>query len=67
MAGIHYHHSLQEGSEFNPQYIYQDSKILGYSLALVHLIPSWLVWTEMECTVNVVLTKRPIDQFKLVQ
>ena len=32
----------------NPQYIL-GQKDLGYSLALVHLIPSWLVWAENEC------------------
>ena len=42
--------------------------------ALVHLIPSWLVLVEIECTVHpnkllthLVLSKGPINRFKLVQ
>ena len=31
----------------------------SYSLALVHLIPSWLVWEEIECTLHVALPQRP--------
>jgi hypothetical protein len=34
---------------------------LSYSLALVNLIPSWLVWAEIECTVHVALQKQPIS------
>ena len=34
---------------------------LSYSLALVHLIPSWLDWQEIECKVHVSLTKWPIN------
>ena len=33
-------------------------------LALVHLLPSWLVLAEIKCTLYVTLTKRPITQFK---
>ena len=43
-----------------------DSKTL-YSLTLVHLIPSWLVCSETECTVHVALPKWPMNQFKPVQ
>ena len=28
------------------------------------MIPSWLVWAEIECTVNVALPKQPIYQLK---
>ena len=35
-------------------------------MALVHLIPYWLVWAEIECMVQVALTKLPMNQFKLV-
>jgi hypothetical protein len=31
------------------------------------LIPSWLVWAEIECTVHVSLLKRPTKPFKPVQ
>ena len=34
---------------------------------MVRLIPSWLVWAEIECTVNVVLPKRPINRFQPVR
>ena len=34
---------------------------------MVHLIPSWLVCAEIECTVHVALLKRTISQFKPVQ
>ena len=44
-----------------------EQKALSYILALVHLIPSWLVWAEIECTVHVSLPKQPINQFKPVQ
>ena len=37
------------------QYIYIKTVKPNCSLALVHLIPSWLVWAEMKCTVHVVL------------
>ena len=37
------------------------------SQALVHLIPSWVTWQEIECTVYVALSKRLMFQFKLVQ
>ena len=40
---------------------------VSYYLALVHLISSWLVWTEIEFTVHVALPKLPISQFKPVQ
>ena len=40
-----------------------DSKTLA-TLALVHMILSWLVWAEIKCTVHVALPKRPI---KLVE
>ena len=43
-----------------------DSKTL-YSITLVHLIPSWLVCSETECTVHVALPKWPMNQFKPVQ
>ena len=38
-----------------------------YFLALVHFIPSWLVWAKIECRVDVALPKQPITQFKPVQ
>ena len=41
-------------------------KALRYSSSLVHLIPSWLVWAEIECTMHLALLKRPINQFKPV-
>ena len=37
-----------------------------YSLAFVHLIPSWLVWAEIECTVHVALPKWPISKLTIV-
>ena len=45
------------------QYIYYDSKLL----AMVDLIPSWLVWAEIECSLHVVLPKQAMNQFKPVQ
>ena len=36
-------------------------------LALVHLIPSWLVWAEIKCIVHVALPKWPTNQFLPVQ
>ena len=38
-----------------------------YSLALVCLIPSWLVWAKVHCTLHAALSKWPINQFKQVQ
>lgn len=38
---------------------------ISSSLALVHLISSWLVYAE--CRINVALPKGPINQFKPVQ
>jgi hypothetical protein len=40
---------------------------LSLSLALVHSIPSWLVWAEIECAVHFALPKWPIYQFETVQ
>ena len=40
---------------------------LRYPLALVHSIPLWLVWTEIECTMHDALPKGPINQFKPAQ
>jgi len=37
-----------------------DSKILSYSLALVHSISSWLVRAEIECMVHFSLPRWPI-------
>ena len=37
------------------------------SLALVHLIPSWLVCAEIELTRHIALPKQPINQYKPVQ
>ena len=34
---------------------------------MVHSNPSWLLWAENECAMNVSLTKRPKKQFKPVQ
>ena len=34
---------------------------------MVHLIPSWLVWAEVKCSVHVALQKWPINQFKPVK
>ena len=34
---------------------------------MVHLIPSWLVWAEIECSVHLGLPKQPINLFKPVQ
>ena len=31
------------------------------------MVPLWLVWTSIECTVHVALPKWPINQFKPVQ
>ena len=36
------------------------------SLVLVHLTPSCLFWTDIECTVHVALHKLPINQSKPV-
>ena len=36
------------------------------TLALVHLIPSWLVWAKIECTVHDALPKWPINRFQPV-
>ena len=37
-----------------------DGKTLAtYSLALVHLIPSWLVLAKIDCTVQAALPKKP--------
>jgi hypothetical protein len=37
------------------QYIYKNSKTLStlYYLALLHSVPPWLVWAEIQCTVHV--------------
>ena len=44
-----------------------DAKIRASDKDLpVHLIPSWLVWTEIKCMVHGVLSKRPKYQFKPV-
>ena len=40
-----------------------DSKTLA-TLALVHLIPSLLVWEEIKCTVHMAVSKWPINQFE---
>ena len=40
---------------------------MPYSLALVHLIPFWLFWADIECMVHVALPKRPINQFEPVE
>ena len=50
------------------EYIYKEKvtvytlgqKALSYSLALVHSIPSWLVWIEIKCTVHVALHKHTV-------
>jgi hypothetical protein len=36
-------------------------------LILIDLVPSWLVWADIECTMQVALPKRPINQFQPVQ
>ena len=36
-------------------------------LLLCHLIASWLIWAENECTLHVALPNQPISQFKPVQ
>ena len=38
--------------------------LFSYSLALLLLIPSLLVWAEIECTVHFALLKQPINQFE---
>ena len=38
--------------------------VRAYSSALVHSVPSWLIWAEIEFKVHVALTKSPINQFK---
>ena len=38
-----------------------------YSLALVHLIPSFLVWEEIKFMVHVAMAQRPMNQLKPVQ
>ena len=48
-----------------PFYRIYISKVSHY-LALLHLIPSWLIWAEIECTVHFPLPKQPINQFKPV-
>ena len=40
---------------------------IGYSLALLHLIPSWLSWAEIECAAHVALPKQAMHQFNPVQ
>ena len=41
-----------------------NNKVLTkYSLVLVHLIPFWLVWTEIECTVHFAM---PLNRFQPV-
>ena len=37
----------------------------SYFLALVHYIPSWLIWPEIKCTVHVTLPNRSKNQFKI--
>ena len=49
------------------QYIVIGQLNLSYHLAMVHSIPSWLVWEEIECTVHIAPPNRPINQFELVQ
>ena len=45
-----------------------DSKlILSYSIALVPLIPSWLVWSEINCTVQVAFFIEPVQYFIIRQ
>ena len=44
------------------QYIHLDSKLVA-TLALVYLIPSWLVWVKIKCMVHVALPKLPKSQF----
>ena len=39
----------------------------NYYLPLVHSIPSWLVWAEIECAMYFALPKWPINQLKPVQ
>ena len=39
---------------------------LSYSLALLHLIPSWLVWVEIEFTIHFALPKQSINQLSKV-
>ena len=51
---------------YTSQYIRTVLAIL-YSLALVHLIPTWVVWAEISVAVLVALPKWSINQFKLVQ
>ena len=41
--------------------------IRQYYLALVHLIPSQLVWAEIKCMLHVDLSKWPMKQLKPVQ
>ena len=39
-----------------------DSKDISYSLTLLRVFPSWLVWAEIECTVHVALSRLPISK-----
>ena len=41
--------------------------VFSYSLALVHLISSWLGSGEIECIMHVVLPKQPINKLKVIQ
>ena len=41
--------------------------LVTLTLALVHSIPSWLVWAEIDCTMHAALPKLPMIQFEPVQ
>ena len=58
-----------EGDKFKSKQAskrYRTLRLLTYSLALVLLIPSWLVLAEIESTLHVDLPKRPLNWFQPV-
>jgi hypothetical protein len=48
-------------------YILDNNNLATLFVVLEHLIPTWLFWAEIECTVRFALPKWPIDKFKPVQ
>ena len=48
------------GTPMNTVYRLDSKAFAMYSLALVHSIPSWLLWAEIECTGHVALLKWPL-------
>ena len=57
---------FMRNDQFQPQHIYQDSKLLDFLMQwYILFLPGWS-GVEFKCTVHVALLKCPINQFKTV-